>query len=157
MACGRSRGTTARRRDVLGLKVLRDENNVRDRDVLCHEAAGPRYAGDLTVRDNFLEEICLPPVQIEADPPFAATLRRAAPPLRIVARRTDIADPVVAEQPGVRLEFSATGGTVGAATGVTGADGSFSTTATSSPRVADRHRDRRPRRRRRPRARPAER
>jgi hypothetical protein len=119
------------RRDVLGLKVLRDENAVRDVDVLCHEAAGPRYAGDLTARDVFLQQRCLPPVEIAVDPAFPATVQPGAPNgLRVVARRTDIADPVAAEQPGVRLEFNVTGGTTSVASGVTGADGTFSTSAT---------------------------
>jgi len=119
------------RRDMLGLKVLRDETAVRDVDVLCHEAAGPRYAGDLTARDTFLQQRCLPPVQIAADPGFPGTVQPGvATTLRIAARRPDIGDPVAAQQPGVRLELTATGGTVANATGTTGADGTFSTTAT---------------------------
>ena len=63
--------------------------------------------------------------------PGVPGVRVAGPPtqLRIVALDTGI-DPAVAELPGVRLEFSAVGGTVGAANGVTGADGSFTTIAT---------------------------
>ena len=119
------------RRDMHGLKVLHDETAVRDVDVLCHEAAGPRYTGDLTARDVFLEQRCLPPVEIDADPPFPATVQPGvSTPLRIVAKRPDIADPIAAEQPGVRLELSATGGTVANTTGLTGADGSFTTSAT---------------------------
>jgi hypothetical protein len=119
------------RRDMLGLKVLRNETVVRDVDVLCHEAAGPRYAGDLTARDTFLEQRCLPPVEIAVAPAFPATLQPGvATPFRVAARRTDISDPVAAEQPGVRLEFNVTGGTTTVASGLTGADGSFTTNAT---------------------------
>ena len=139
------------RRDVLGLKVLRDENQVRDLDVLCHEAAGPRYAGDLTARDLFLQQRCLPQVEIEVDPALPTTLQPGVPhSLRIAARRPDIADPITAEQPGVRLEYTVTGGTVGASSGITGPDGSFTTNVTlgnsSSTGHGQRRGARRPRR-----------
>ena len=119
------------RREVLGLEVLHNENDARDLDVLCHEANGPLYAGDTTARDTFNEQHCVPPVEIVADPAFPSTVQPGfANNLRIVARRTDLTDPTVRQQPGVRLEYTVTGGNVGAVTGVTGQDGSFSTTAT---------------------------
>jgi hypothetical protein len=69
-------------------------------------------------------------VALFTDPAFPGSVSPNQPTqLRIVALDTGI-DPAVAELPGVRLEISAVGGTVGAATGVTGADGSFTTTAT---------------------------
>ena len=121
------------RRDILGLKVLHDESRVRDVDVLCHEAAGPRYAGDLTARDLFMEAICLPRVDIKVDPAFPGSVVAGAPtPLRVTATNLDISDVVDQVLPGVRLEFNVTGGTVSTPSGVgtTGADGSFSTFAT---------------------------
>ena len=39
--------TFSRRREVLGLEIGHDETVVRDLDVLCHEANGPLYAGDV--------------------------------------------------------------------------------------------------------------
>ena len=121
------------RRDILGLKVLHDESRIRDVDVLCHEAAGPRYAGDLTARDAFMEAVCLPRVDIKVDPAFPASVVAGAPtPLRVTATNLDISDVIDQVLPGVRLEFNVTGGTVSAPSGVgtTGADGSFSTFAT---------------------------
>ena len=120
----------SQRRDILGVKVLRDENAVRDLDVLCHEATGPRYAGDVTARNEFAKTLCLPTVALFTDPAFPGSVSPGrATQLRIVALDAGM-DPAAAELPGVRLEISAVGGTVGAATGVTGADGSFTTTAT---------------------------
>jgi hypothetical protein len=121
----------SQRRDVLGLEVLHNENDARDLDVLCHEANGPLYAGDPAARDVFNEQYCVPPVEIVVDPAFPSTVQPGvATNLRILARRTDLTDPTVRQQPGVRLEYSVTGGNVGAVTGVTGQDGAFSTTAT---------------------------
>jgi Subtilase family len=126
--------TFSRRRDVLGLEIGHDETDVRDLDVLCHEAHGPLYEGDPAARDTFAEQYCLPPVEIVVDPAFPSTVQPGvATSLRIVARRTDLTDPTVRQQPGVRLEYAVTGGNVGAVTGVTGQDGAFSTTATLVP------------------------
>ena len=120
----------SQRHDILGVKVLRDENAVRDLDVLCHEVTGPHYTGDVTARDNFAKDHCLPTVALFTDPAFPGSVSPGqATQLRIVALDTGM-DPAAAELPGVRLEISAVGGTVGAATGVTGPDGSFTTTAT---------------------------
>jgi Subtilase family len=126
--------TFSRRREVLGLEVLHDENAVRDLDVLCHEAHGPNYAGDTTARDVFAEEFCLPPVELVADPVFPATLQPGQThPLRILARRTDLTDPAVSHQPGVHLDFAQTSGVLGATTGTTGQDGAFTTDASLGP------------------------
>jgi hypothetical protein len=123
--------TFSQRREVLGLELLHNENDARDIDVLCHEANGPLYAGDTAARDVFNEQYCLPPVEIVVDPTFPSTLQPgAATNLRILARRTDLTDATVKQQPGVRLEYTVTGGNVGAVTGLTGQDGAFSTTAT---------------------------
>jgi hypothetical protein len=123
--------TFSRRRDVLGLAVLHDERAVRDIDVLCHEAHGPHYEGDTIMRDDFARQHCVPPVELEVDPPFPASLDSGqSAQLRVRARRTDLADATVSQQPGVLLELAVTGGTVGAVTGTTGEDGMFATTAT---------------------------
>ena len=124
----------SRRRDVLGLEIGHDENAVRDLDVLCHEANGPLYAGDVAARDTFDEQYCLPPVEITVDPAFPGTLQPGgSAPLRIVARRSDLADPTVSQQPGVHLDFVPASGSVGAITGTTGADGAFATTGSLGP------------------------
>ena len=116
----------SQRHDILGVKVLRDENAVRDLDVLCHEVTGPHYAGDATARDNFAKHYCLPPVEIFIDPAFPGSVSPARPTqLRIVALRHRHRRPAVASCPACAWSISVMGGTVGAATGVTGADGSF--------------------------------
>jgi hypothetical protein len=122
--------TFSRRREVLGLEVGHDENAVRDLDFLCHEAHGPNYAGDTAARDLFAEEHCLPPVAIEVDPAFPASLNPGqTAQLRIRAHRTDLADPTVSQQPGVHLDLVPASGSVGAVTGTTGQNGAFATTA----------------------------
>ena len=73
----------------------------------------------------------MPPVEIVVDPAFPSSVQAGvATNLRVLARRTDLTDATVRQQPGVRLEYTVTGGNVGAVTGVTGQDGAFSTTAT---------------------------
>jgi hypothetical protein len=122
--------TFSRRREVLGLEVGHDETDVRDLDVLCHEAHGPLYGGGIAERDLFAEQFCLPPVEIETDPSFPSLLNPGqSATLRIRARRTDLSDPAVSHQPGVHLEFRRVSGTVSPTFGTTGIDGTFSTTA----------------------------
>ncbi len=124
--------TFSRRREVLGLEVLHDEERVRDLDILCHEAHGPLYTGDVTTRDTMAEQYCVPQVEIEVDPAFPSTLQPGqSAPLRIVARRSDLTDDTVSQQPGVHLTFQAASGTVTPASGLTGQDGAF--TATAAP------------------------
>jgi Subtilase family len=126
--------TFSQRRDVLGLEVLHDENDVRDLDILCHEAHGPLYNGTVAARDLFAEEFCLPPVELEVDPPFPASLTPGqSAQLRIRARRTDLSDPTVSQQPGVHLDFQLDSGAMGAPSGTTGLDGTFSTSAGLGP------------------------
>jgi hypothetical protein len=127
--------TFSRRREVLGLEVLHDENDARDLDVLCHEAHGPNYGGDTAARDLFAEQFCLPPVEIAADPAFPSTLSPGhSEPLRIVARRSDLlSHPAVSHQPGVHLDFNLVSGTLGAVEGTTGVDGAFTTNASLGP------------------------
>ena len=123
--------TFSDRREVLGLEVLHDENDVRDLDVLCHEAHGPLYdQDDLVDRDLFAEQYCLPPVEIVVDPAFPGSLSPGQnATLRISAKRTDISDASASRQPGVYLDLQLASGTMGAASGTTGQDGAFSTTA----------------------------
>jgi hypothetical protein len=126
--------TFSRRREVLGLEIGHDENSVRDLDLLCHEANGPLYAGDVAARDTSDAQFCLPPVQIDVDPAFPASLNPGqSAQLRIVARRSDLSDATVSQQPGVHLDFSQTSGTLGAVDGTTGQDGAFATTASLGP------------------------
>ena len=122
--------TFSRRREVLGLEVLHDEESVRDLDILCHEAHGPLYTGDVAARDTMAEQYCVPPVEIEVDPAFPSTLQPGQnTPLRIVARRSDLTDDTVSQQPGVHLTFQAVSGTVTPASGLTGQDGALTATA----------------------------
>src|SRR5688572_26081547 len=126
--------TFSQRRKVLGLEIGHDENDVRDLDILCHEAHGPLYQGNVGARDLFAEEFCLPQVEIEADPPFPTSLNPGqTEQLRIRARNPDLTDPTVSHLPGVHLDFTLISGTMGATSGTTGIDGAFSTSASLGP------------------------
>ena len=84
----------SQRHDVLGVKVLRDENAVRDLDVLCHEVTGPHYTGDVMARDNFAKNHCLPTVGLFTDPAFPGSVSPGhATQLRIVALDTGMDPP----------------------------------------------------------------
>jgi hypothetical protein len=113
------------RRDVLGVRIGRDETDLTDLEVLCHEAAGPLYRGDTTVRDQFLAERCLPPVALDVQFP-AVVAPGVSHVLRISARQTDVASPGDALA-GVHLDLTVTGGSVDHFTGATDADGLFQT------------------------------
>ena len=126
--------TFSQRREVLGIEVTYDENDVRDLDILCHEAHALLYQGDTAARDLFAEQFCLPKVELEADPPFPASLNPGqTEQLRIRARNPDLSDPTVSHLPGVHLDFNLVSGTMGATSGTTGIDGAFSTSASLGP------------------------
>jgi hypothetical protein len=127
--------TFSQRREVLGIEVTHDENDVRDLDVLCHEAHGPNYDGEAGARDTFAEQFCLPQVQLEVDPAFPGTLQpNQSQPLRIVARNQALlAHPSASHLPGVHLDFNLVSGTLSAVDGTTGIDGAFSTDASLGP------------------------
>ena len=145
----------SQRHDILGVKVLRDENVVRDLDVLCHEVTGPHYTGDVMARDNFAKNHCLPTVGLFTDPAFP--VGGTARPRHAAANRGPGHGhgPRRRQLPGVRLEISAVGGDGGRRHGrhragwVVHHHGD-----TRESRAADRHPGHRPRRRGRPRAGP---
>jgi subtilisin family serine protease len=111
------------RRPVLGVPIRHAEEELTDLDVLCYEAAGPLYRGDTAVRDQFFAERCLPPAAIDVQFP-AFVSPGVSHALRISVRRTDMDDVL----PGVHLELTVAGGTVGDFGGVTDPDGLFATT-----------------------------
>jgi hypothetical protein len=100
-------------------------------------SSGLTQSSGAAARVLFAEQFCLPPVELEVDPPFPSSLLPGqSATLRIRAQRSDLTDPVVSHQPGVHLEFTGLSGTMGAASGTTGLDGAFSTTA-SLPAAGD--------------------
>jgi hypothetical protein len=128
----------SRPNEVLGLAISHDENAVRDIDVLCHEAHGPRYEGGRAPRDQFAAEYCLPPVDIQADPAFPPALGvGASTTLRVRALRTDLTGAGASQLSGVRLEYAVSGGGLSAVTGTTGEDGTHSVTVTRTAQNAD--------------------
>ena len=114
------------RRSMVGLPVGYVETELTDLEVLCYEAAGPLYRGDTTVRDQFLAERCLPPVTIDVQFP-AFVVPGVTHPLRITTSLSGVSAPDDV-LPGVHLDLTVTGGTVGSFVGTTGQDGLFATT-----------------------------
>jgi hypothetical protein len=101
---------------VLTLPLAFDETAVTDQQIL--------YTGSASMRDQFDEQRCLPPMDIQVN--LATSIAPDVDtPLGIHLQRTDTAAP----QAGVRLELSVSGGTIGAVTGTTDPSGDFSTSA----------------------------
>ncbi|HUO71943.1 MAG TPA: S8 family serine peptidase [Solirubrobacteraceae bacterium] len=115
---------------ILTIPVTFDETGVSDLQILCYYAYSPLYTGDRPFRDQQLGPRCLPKLKLAAT--FASTAIPGTPqPLEISVRRPDFpAAGQSAPQPGVRIELSATGGTVGTASGTTDSAGTLSTTGT---------------------------
>lgn len=120
-------------RPVEGIPIRFDETKVTDVKALCFYANSPLYTGDPADRAARLgAERCL---RVGLDASFPTSVSPGVDtPLTLRADDLDLDDPGnVLWQRGVRLELTPTGGTVGASSGVTAADGTFQTTARLSP------------------------
>ena len=112
------------------LPIRFDESALTDPQILCFYAFSPLYGGDPAIRDQFAREHCLPKVDLQVAFP-RVLVPGAATPLTARTNRLDFpATGQTVAQPGVRLELSVTGGTVGDVTGTTGPNGEFATNAT---------------------------
>ena len=119
-------------RTVAGLPITYDENALTDLDVLCHAAHGSLYEGTPSVRDQFAEERCVPPISIQAVMPSQAP-RDQAITLNVRAARTDRA----INQAGVTIELAVTGGSVTPGLGTTDQNGDFSSQAQIGPTASE--------------------
>jgi hypothetical protein len=118
---------------IEGFPLTFDERALTDAEVLCFYAYSGLYTGtDLQRRHDELEteDTCNLPGDVRLELDFPERVRRGqSNTLTVRAFKVDGTGSEV-DQQGVHLELSASGGTIGAASGTTDAQGEFTTTAT---------------------------
>jgi hypothetical protein len=127
---GKTKLTDTVTQSILGVDVAFNEPALTDLDILCYYAYSPLYLGNTQFRDTQLGPRCLPKVNLGANFP-STVIPGTATPLNIKVTRPDF--PVRGQtslQPGVRIELTATGGTVDLANGTTDSGGSLHANAT---------------------------
>jgi hypothetical protein len=115
-----------------GFALTFDERSVSDAEVLCFYSYSGLYTGTDQGRRDELEpeDTCDLPGDLRLEIDFPARVRPGeSNTLTVRAFKLDGNGSQV-EQQGVHLQLSATGGTVGASSGTTDADGEFTTSAT---------------------------
>jgi hypothetical protein len=126
--------------EIDDVPVVFDESALTDLQILCYYAYSHLYeGGDPSRRQTLLGlERCL---RLELEASFPGALAPGEDgTLSVRAVRADLVDPATGDrvpQPGIHLELAVSGGTIADASGVTGADGTFETSAEIAAGSAD--------------------